>query len=126
MEDGTLWVPVDDPALGLRGLTNKNELARCAQVLQSAPSSSDLDPRKLRGELSRHLRDGTIVSQCEVVRDTTALGWKRPLLGAMADLRRTAFNVLCQEWAAVAGVTLSEATERVNEYLNAGKQTYNR
>ncbi len=126
VQDGTLWVPVDEPSLGLRGLTSKGELARCAQVLQSAPSASDLDPRKLREALSRHLREGTIVSQCEVVRDATALGWKKPLLGSMAELRRVAFNVLCQEWAAVAGVTLSEATERVNGYLNTGKQTYYR
>ena len=126
MVDGTLWVPVDEPGLGLRGLTGKSDLARCAQILQSAPSASDLDPRKLREELSRHLRDGTIASQCEVVRDVTALGWKKPLLGAMADLRRVAFNVLCQEWAAVADVPLGEATLRINGYLNAGKQTHHR
>ena len=126
MADGTLWVPVDEPGLGLRGLTSTSDLDRCAQILQSAPSLSDLDPRKLKEELSRHLRDGTIASQCEVVRDVTALGWKKPLAGAMADLRRVAFNVLCQEWAAVAGVPLSEATHRINAYLSTGKQTYHR
>jgi CarD family transcriptional regulator len=126
MVDATLWVPVDEPRLGLRGLTSKNDLTRCAQILQGAPSATDLDPRKLREELSRHLRDGTIASQCEVVRDVTALGWKKPLLGAMADLRRVAFNVLCQEWAAVAEVSVSEATHQINGYLSAGKQTYHR
>jgi CarD family transcriptional regulator len=126
MVDGTLWVPVDQPALGLRGLTSKSELTRCAQILQSAPSAYDLDPRKLKEELSKHLRDGTVASQCEVVRDVTALGWKKPLVGAMADLRRVAFNVLCQEWAAVAEVPLGEATQRINGYLSAGKQTHHR
>jgi len=124
VEDGTLWVPVDDPSLGLRGLTSKSHLARCAEILQSAPSASDLDPRKLKEQLSKHLRDGTIVSQCEVVRDVTALGWKKPLMGAMADLRRVAFTVLCQEWAIVADIPLNEATHRINGYLNAGKQIY--
>jgi CarD family transcriptional regulator len=124
LADGTLWVPVDEPGRGLRRLTSKAELARCAQVLQSAPSASDLDPRKLKEELSRHLRDGTILSQCEVVRDVTALGWKKPLLGAMAELRRVAFNVLCQEWAAVAEVPLTEATDSINAYLSEGKKAY--
>lgn len=124
LADGTLWVPVDGPDRGLRGLTSKRELDRCAQVLQSAPSASDLDPRKLREELSKHLRDGSIVSQCEVVRDVTALGWKKPLLGAMAELRRVAFNVLCQEWAAVAEVPLKEATDSINAYLSEGKKAF--
>ena len=124
MADGTLWVPVDKPGLGLRGLTSKSELDRCGKILQGSPTTSDLDPRKLREELARHLRDGTITAQCEVVRDVSALGWKKPLVGAMADLRRVALNVLCQEWAAVAGIPLGEATHRINAYLSIGKQAY--
>jgi RNA polymerase-interacting CarD/CdnL/TRCF family regulator len=122
--DGTLWVPVDEPELGLRQLTSKSELARCAKILQSSPSASTLDPRQLRAELGKHLRDGTILAQCEVVRDVTALGWKKPLVGSMAELRRVAFNVLCQEWAAVAGVPLGEATESINSYLNISKSAF--
>ncbi len=122
--DATLWVPVDDPSLGLRRLTSKSELARCEMILESSPAPSDLDPRGLHKELARHLRDGTIIAQCEVVRDVTALGWKKPLVGAMADLRRVALNVLCQEWAAVAEVPLAEATNSINGYLRKGKEAY--
>ncbi len=124
VSDGTLWVPVDGPGLGLRLLTSKSELARCGRILQSSPSASDLDPRGLHHELARHLRDGTIIAQCEVVRDVSALGWKKPLVGAMADLRRVALNVLCQEWAAVAEVPLAEATDSINAYLREGKKAY--
>jgi len=122
--DGTLWVPVDQPGLGLRHLSTQSELEKCGRILQSSPSISDLDPRKLREEFARRLKDGTIFAECEVVRDVTALGWKKPLLGAMADLRRMAFNVLCQEWAAVAGIPLAEATHKINAYLNVGKQAH--
>ncbi len=124
MEDGTLWVPVDEPSLGLRGLTSKSDLAQCAEILQSAPGAPNPDPRKMREELSRHLRDGNIHAQCEVVRDVSALGWKKPLVGVMADLRRVALNALCQEWAAVAGIPLSEATHQIGAYLSTGKQMY--
>ncbi len=126
MADGTLWVPVGEPGLGLRRLTSKSELTRCREILQSSPSVSDLDPRRLREQLALRLREGTIVAQCEVVRDATALGWKKPLVGAMADLRRVALNVLCQEWAAVAGVPLDEAAHSINAYLGIGKQTHQR
>ncbi len=124
MTDGTLWVPVDQPDLGLRHLTSKSELARCGKVLQGSPSVTDLDPRHLHDELAKHLRAGTIIAQCEVVRDVSALGWKKPLAGAMAELRRVALNVLCQEWAAVAGVPLAEATNDINAYLDTGKHAF--
>lgn len=122
--DATLWVPVDQPDLGLRRLTSKSELERCRKILEGAPSSSNLDPRQMHAELARHLRAGSIVAQCEVVRDVSALGWKKPLAGAMADLRRVALSVLCQEWAAVAGVPLDEATHSINAYLSIGKQEH--
>jgi RNA polymerase-interacting CarD/CdnL/TRCF family regulator len=122
--DGTLWVPLDESSLGLRALARKGDLDQCGEILQGAPSASGLDPRKFREALARHLREGTILAQCEVVRDVTALGWKKPLMGAMADLRRVALNVLCQEWAAVADVPLGEATQRINAYLSIGKRAY--
>jgi len=55
LEDATLWVPVDEPGLGLRKLTSKSELARCELILQGPPSVSELDPREMRKELARHL-----------------------------------------------------------------------
>jgi CarD family transcriptional regulator len=118
----TLWVPVDGPGLGLRKLSTKNELDHCSQILQSSPSSLSIDPRQLRGQLVSRLKEGTITAQCEVVRDLTALGWKKPLYGAMAEFRRMTLDVLCQEWAAVAGIPLTEATYKINAYLTKGKQ----
>ncbi len=123
--EATLWVPVDEPALGLRRLTSKTELARCSAILQSSPSVSELSPRERRQELARHLREGTIAAECEVLRDVTALGWKKPLVGPMADLHRVVLNVLCQEWAAVEGVPLAQATHSINAYLGMGKKAYN-
>ena len=122
--DGILWVPVDEPGLGLRKLTPKSQLDHCAQILQSTPSSLDISPRELRGQLSKHLREGTIVAHCEVVRDLTALGWRKPLQGSIAEFRRMALGVLCQEWATVAEIPLAEATQRISTYLGKGKQLH--
>ncbi len=122
--DGTLWVPVDDPGLGLRKLTSKNQLDHCAEVLQSVPSSLNIGPRELRDHFSRHLRDGTIVAQCEVVRDVTALGWRKPLAGSMAEFRHMALTVLCQEWAAAGEISLAQATQAISTYLGTGKRLH--
>ena len=123
IEDGTIWVPVDEPGLGLRRLTDKSELDRCGRVLQGSPSKLDVDPRLLRTRLSDHLKKGTIIAHCEVVRDLSALAWHKPLFGHMADFRRMALNVLCQEWAAVAEIPLEEATRKINAYLGKGRQS---
>jgi RNA polymerase-interacting CarD/CdnL/TRCF family regulator len=122
--DGTLWVPVDEPGLGLRGLTAKSKLEHCGLILEGPPSPLDINPRELRGQLSRHLREGTIEAQCEVVRDVSALSWRKPLVGPMADFRRMALSVLCQEWATVAEISLAEATDRINAHLGKGKQSH--
>lgn len=124
MSTATLWVPIDDPSLGLRKLTVQSELERCRLILEGTPSAFDLAPRQLRDQLAKHLRDGTISAQCEVVRDLTALGWRKPLYGPMAELRRMALAVLCQEWSIVAGISLVEATNRINAFLGKAKQAY--
>ncbi len=121
---GTLWVPVDEPGLGLRRLSARNELEHCANILESTPSTLDVAPRDLRDQLSRHLRDGTVAAQCEVVRDLTALGWRKPLQGSMAEFLHSAMAVLCEEWAAVAEISLAEATARVASCLGKGKQLH--
>ncbi len=122
--DGTLWVPVDEPELGLRKLTAKSQLEQCGKVLEDAPSALDVASRELRGQLSRHLRDGTIVAQCEVVRDLTALSWRKPLVGPMAEFRRMALSVLCQEWAAVADIPLAEATQTISDHLGRCRELH--
>lgn len=118
---GTLWVPVDEPSLGLRQLSTRRELDRCGRILEGAPSPLDIAPRELRDQLARHLRDGTIAAQCEVVRDLTALGWHRPLQGSMAEFRRIALSVLCQEWAIVAAISPEAATNEINASLERGR-----
>ncbi len=120
----TLWVPVDEPGLGLRKLTKQSELDHCGEILEGTPEPRHVGPRELRAELARHLRDGSIAAQCEVVRDLSALAWHKPLYGSMAELRRMALGVLCQEWAAVAEISLLDATERVNAFLGRGRAAY--
>jgi CarD family transcriptional regulator len=124
VEGGTLWVPADEPGLGLRRLVGRGQLDQCGRILESAPSSMDVSSRGLRGQFSRRLRDGTIAAQCEVVRDLTALGWRRPLVGPMAEFRRMALRVLCEEWAIVAGISMAEANDAVAAHLGIGRRMH--
>jgi len=118
--DTTLWVPVDLSTSGLRKLGLISELEECRHVLQSAPQVLEAG-RSLLSNLSARIKQGTIIAQCEVVRDLTAFGRRKPLYGPISDFQRSAMNVLCQEWAAVTGVSQTEAEHEITVLLKNGR-----
>jgi len=119
----TIWVPVDLSTSGLRKLGVRSELDRCRQILQAAPQA--LKPgRDLLGNLSVRIKQGTIIAHCEVIRDLSAFGWHKPLYGPIADFQRMTFDVLCQEWAAVDGTSLADATHEINHLLKEARAVY--
>jgi len=118
--DTTLWVPVDLSTSGLRKLSLKSELEQCCQVLQASPQALSAG-KDLLSNLSTRIKQGSITAQCEVVRDLTAFGFQKPLYGPLADFQRMALDVLCQEWAAVKGITPAEASYEINGLLKKGR-----
>lgn len=121
--DTTLWVPVDLSNSGLRKLGLRSELEKCRQVLQATPQALNAG-RELLASLSGRIKQGTIIAQCEVVRDLTAFGWHKPLYGPIADFQRMVLNVLCQEWAVVEGLSLVEASHEISVLLKKGRAAY--
>jgi RNA polymerase-interacting CarD/CdnL/TRCF family regulator len=121
--DTTMWVPVDLASSGLRKLCVKSELNECRKVLQSTPLTLKPD-RGLLTSLTDHINQGTIVAQCEVVRDLTAYGWHKSLYGPIANFQRIVLNVLCQEWAIVEGLSLTEASLEINDLLKKGREAH--
>ena len=121
--DTTLWVPVGLSTSGLRKLSERSELDQCRQVLQSAPLALIPD-RGLLTNLAARINQGTVIAQCEVVRDLTAHGWHKPLFGPIADFRRIVLNVLCQEWSAVEGVSQIEASQEISILLKKGRTAH--
>jgi CarD family transcriptional regulator len=121
---GTLWVQVDSPPAGLRGLTTKGELPQYRAVLQSSPMPLNKDYHQRRGELRERLKAGTLQSKCEVVRDLTAHGWAKRLSEPDAALLRATRDGLCREWAESEAVTVAEATHEVEELLREARQIH--
>ncbi len=121
-----LWVPFDPPSFGLRKLAERSEIDRCRQILASQPSPLGGDARSRQSELAGRLKQGTIQTQCEIVRDLYAHGEHKSLYGSIAGFFRQTQNVLCQEWAIVEGVTLSEAAQEVNALLEKSRRTVNK
>ena len=120
----TLWVPLNLTTSRVRKLSEKSEIDSCRRVLK-APAAPLTDDFRLRQtELKDHLKEGTLTARCEVVRDLTAYGWHKTLSGSIAIFLQTALEVLCQEWAAVEGITLAEAATEIQSLLEKGKQVY--
>jgi len=117
----TLWVPLDLPSLGLRKLSVRSEVARCRQILAARPLPLTEDSRLRQSDLSARLKIGTIVAQCEVVRDLSAYSAHKPVSGTIASFLRVTLDVLCQEWAMVEGITLAEAAVEISLLLEKSK-----
>jgi CarD family transcriptional regulator len=113
----TVWVPVDLSNSGLRRLASKSELAHCRKILQAHPSPLMEDGRVRQSALVAHLKQGTIVAQCEVVRDLSAFVAHKPSYGTITAFLETMLRVLCQEWAIVEEISISEAMSEISSLL---------
>jgi len=118
----TVWVPMDLSVSGLRKLTVRSEITHCRRILGSRPAPLTEDARFRQAELAARLKKGTIRTQCEVVRDLFAWGEHRSLNGTIGTFYKAAREVLCQEWAAVEGVALAEATHEIDILLEKSRQ----
>jgi RNA polymerase-interacting CarD/CdnL/TRCF family regulator len=67
--------------------------------------------------LVEHLRQGTIVAQCEVVRDLSAFVAHKPAYGTITSFLEAMLRVLGQEWAMVEEVSLPEAMTEIHSLL---------
>jgi RNA polymerase-interacting CarD/CdnL/TRCF family regulator len=117
----TVWVPVDLSNSGLRRLAYKSELAHCREVLKAHPSPLTEDGRVRQSVLVARLKQGTIVAQCEVVRDVSAFVAHKPAYGTITAFLEAMLRVLCQEWALVEGITISEAMSEISSLLEQGE-----
>ena len=84
--DTTLWVPVDMNDSGLRKLSGKSDIDQCREVLRSAPRPLTSDRGLLNG-LTNRMKEGTVFAHCEVIRDLSAFGWRKPLYGPVAEFK---------------------------------------
>ena|SRR5687768_1977675 len=119
----TVWAPVDLVTVGLRKPAGRREIARCRKILVARPAPLTDDARSRQSNMLARLRGGTIFTFCEVVRDLYAFGEHKSLYGTIAGFYRVTKDVLCQEWAAVEGITHLEAVQEIDELLEKGRES---
>ncbi len=125
IDKGTVWVPVrSNGSTLLRAVTSKHELDQYRTLLKSRPTTLQRDYKKRRLEINERLQQGSFGMLCEVARDLTALGWKRPVSEGDAALLLQVNNNLWREWAAASGLSVPEAVHEVSALLTAGREAY--
>jgi RNA polymerase-interacting CarD/CdnL/TRCF family regulator len=116
-----VWVPVDLANSGLRSLADVSELAHCREILQARPLPLTQDGRGRQAELVARLKQGSLAVQCEVVRDLSAFVSHKSAYGTITAFLEAMLRVLCQEWAAVQKITMSEAMAEISSLLEQNK-----
>lgn len=119
--DSILWVRLNHSTSGIRKLSVKSEIIRCRQLLNAPARPLTKDPRLRQVELGERLKEGSIFAHCEVVRDLTACSWQKSLSVGNATFLNETQEVLGQEWAAVEGITNSEAVSEIETLIEIGR-----
>jgi RNA polymerase-interacting CarD/CdnL/TRCF family regulator len=120
----TIWIPVEaQGTVKLRLVTARGDLDEYRDLLKSPPVPLNNDQSQRRYmELAGRLKQGSFQVMCEVVRDLTASGWRKPLGPTdKATLQKTRER-LYQEWATAAGISIAEATKEINTLLQATQE----
>lgn len=123
LPENNIWIPVEaQKAIGLRLVTEKNDLDQYRDLLKSRPVPLNINLHQRHLELIRRLKQGSFQVVCEIVRDLTAANGRKPLNGRdTATLQKTRKN-LHKEWAMAAGVSVTEAIKEIDALLLAAQQ----
>lgn len=118
----TIWIPVkSEETTVLRLAVAKRDLDQYRNLLKSPPVPLEKNHHRRHLELINRLKQGSFRDVCEVVRDLTAWGRRKPLGQTdTATLQKTRES-LYQEWAAAAGISTTEAIKEVDSLLVAAR-----
>jgi RNA polymerase-interacting CarD/CdnL/TRCF family regulator len=118
----TIWIPVEAHAMsGLRLVTIERDLDHYRNLLKSPAAPLKKDYRQRHLDLASRLKQGTFQIICEVVRDLTAWGWRKPLGRTDTELLKKTQQNLYQEWATAAGISTTEAIKEIDSLLLAAR-----
>jgi CarD family transcriptional regulator len=118
----TVWVPINAEGFaGLRKIAPKESLNECRRLLRGRPVPLDQDRQLRQLEIAKRLKGRLLPELCEMVRDLRARSRQKPLGITEDNLLRKIYKALCDEWAAVDGVTNQTALHEIESLLQGGQ-----
>jgi CarD family transcriptional regulator len=114
----TVWVPFDGQGTAvLRRVASRHSLGECRRLLSSNPVALDGNHHLRQLEIATRLKGGLLPALCEMVRDLRARSERGPLAITEERVLRKIFKALCDEWAAVEGVSAKAAVHEIEDLL---------
>jgi len=92
--------------------------------ISANPGEGFLDHMISLIEGARRQKDGSFKARCELVRDLTALSWKRSLNEITSIMLQATRSAVCAEWATVLDLSIDKARLEVEALLLEGRKTY--
>jgi RNA polymerase-interacting CarD/CdnL/TRCF family regulator len=118
IQNGTIWVSTQEQeSAKIRQIIEKDDLAQYQKILSGEPKELNNDRYQRKIEISERLKSGTFKVLCEIVRDLRVRSRTKSLNEVdIATLRKASEN-LSREWAIAEGISVEEATEKINSFI---------
>jgi len=121
IRDMTLWVPISERGERcLRSLTPANDFQKLFGILASPGEPLSTDRLERRNQLAERLKDGTLESICQVIRDLALHKRIQKMNENDNAIQHRALSFLLDEWSTVLSVPVQQADHELKELLGAG------
>lgn len=122
--DMSIWVPIDQTnADSIRLPTPANDFDRLFAILSSPGEPLSDDRLERKTQLQKKMRDGTLESICEVVRDLSFANHTKKLNENDAAILFRAKSLLLSEWGISLSVPINQAEDALNLLLGENGST---
>lgn len=119
--DSTFWVPVENADnQRIRPITSNSALRKALRQLRRAPNVMPANHKKRESRIKQVKVKGTLTSICSLVRDLSARERQKSL--NTTERRALDFfkGLLLSEWSICAEISLEDARQELQKYLNEG------
>jgi len=122
VKDLTLWVPVEEAdTRKLRLPTAETEFEGLFNILRGEGEVLSEDRMERRGQLTERLREGSLESICQLIRDLNSFGYKKKLNESDSQILERACKMLLDEWHLSLAIPVPEAQRELDRLLEEGR-----
>lgn len=122
VKDLTLWVPIEEAnTRKLRLPTAKTEFEGLFNILRGEGEVLSEDRMERKGQLTERLREGSLESICQLIRDLSAFGYKKKLNESDSQILARACKMLFDEWNLSLAIPVPVAERELDQLLEEGR-----